>query len=159
MSHTARITRPVQYLRSSNLFFVPVLRQRLSFAALVQEALHSLELDSEWNASEDLIAVVLPKSVEPSLREAIARLDTTDNPGISLIVAHVPQVGSREVFPVTPCDAMIEGVRIAHERHCPIEFVDLDVSPANLLKGPCIKDPNWADDTLTSLIGSRNILI
>jgi hypothetical protein len=158
MSHTSRTTRPVQYLRSSNLFFVPVLRQRLSFAVLVQEALHSLELDSEWSASEDLIAVVLPKSVEPSLRVAITRLEETDNPGISLIVAHVPQVGSREIFPVTPCDAMIEGARIAYERHCPIEFIDLELSPANLLKGPCIKDPNWADDTLTSLIGIEKYL-
>jgi hypothetical protein len=147
------MTRTDSYLRSGNLFFVPVIRQRLSFAALVQATLNSLEADTEWSKSEDLIAVALPRSIEPSLRKAIKHLNDAVQPTVSLIVAHVPGVGSREVFPVTPCDGMIEATRIADERGCPIEFVDLETSPANILKGPCITDPNWADDTLVRLIG------
>ena len=153
MTRMTPASAPEPYLKAENIYFVPVLRQRLTFAALVRQALTALETEKEWSRTEDLIAVALPNSVERPLRDAIDHLNERDQPLVSLIVAYVPGVGAREVFPVTPCDAMIEAARIACQREYPLEFVDLDISPANILRGPCIKDPNWADDTLINVIG------
>lgn len=140
------------YLQCQDLYFIPVLRNRLAFAVLVRRALHKLQSEAPWG-QEDLIAVALPPSVKAHLRKAIKLL-----PKVSLISASVLEEGVKEVFPVTPCDSMIEAVRTADEHGWPIEFIDLEVSPGNLLRGPCVKDPNWPDDLLVNVLGIERYL-
>jgi len=141
------------YIAHGNLYFVPVLRQRLAFAALVRRSLHELNGETSWSATEDLIAVVLPPSVRTSLAEAIGGL-----PRVSLLLATMPGAGAREVFPVTPCDAMVEAARVALEHDYALEFIDLETAPGNLLRGPCLRDPMWPDDSLVDMLGPKRYL-
>jgi len=132
-----------------NLAFVPVLRQRLQFAILVRRAMANLQAKAPWDPGQDLIVVTLPPSMEEPLAEAIEGL-----PNVSLLVAEVGGGQGREVFGVTPADAMVEAVRTAKEHDWPVEFADVDLSVGNLLAHDlCVRDPEWPDDSLVHLIG------
>jgi hypothetical protein len=133
------------YLQSSNIFFVPLLRNHLNFAVLVQRAIHELMLDKR-----DLIAVGLPLSVQASILEAITKL-----PRVSLIISSLNESDQREVFPVTPCDGIIEGVRTALERDIPLQFVDQEIAPGHLIDHFCIADEGWPDDGLALQHGAE----
>lgn len=133
------------YIRQGNIFFVPVLRQHLNFAVLVQQALHNLEFDHH-----DLIAVELPASVEKPIREALQKL-----PKISLVITSVSDSDQREVFPVTPADAIIEGIRMAIDHNIPLEFIDQELPPGHLMDRVCIADETWPDDALVLKHGAE----
>ncbi|GHO48962.1 hypothetical protein [Ktedonospora formicarum] len=137
--------KPDPYIRQGNIFFVPVLRHRLNFAVLVQQAFHELGLDHH-----DLIAVELPASAEKPLREALQRL-----PSISLAILSVSDSDQREVFPVTPADALIEGIRTAIDRDIPLAFIDQELTPGHLTDRICIEDAPWPDDALALKHGAE----
>lgn len=140
------------YLHNDNLYFVPVIRNRLAFAVLFRKALQELNSERLWN-NEDLIAVALPPSTQKELQNAIQLL-----PKITLLLAKDAGEEVQEVFPITPCDPMIEAVRTASERDLPIKFIDLEISPRNLLQKECLRDPQWADDTLIEAVGIERYL-
>lgn len=142
------------YIQCGNLYFVPILRNRLSFATLVHRAFHELHEQSHW-CSEDLIAVTLPPSLRGAVEKAVNRL-----PRVSLLQVRVEGEGQREIFPVTPCDGRIEAIRTGWDKHnnWPVEFVDLEISPGNLLRGPCVQDPDWPDDSLVHYLGVERYL-
>lgn len=126
------------FVGHGNIYFVPIIRQRLNFAVLVQRAVDELKLDEQ-----DLVAVEMPMSVSASVQTAIEKL-----PKVSLVIASLSGWDQREVFPVTPCDGIVEAVRIATERGIPLQYIDQEVAPGNLVDRHCMSDPNWPDDSL-----------
>lgn len=126
------------WIQHNNIYIVPVLRQRLNFAVVVQNAAHRLQLDGQ-----DLIAVELPASALQKMKEAIEHL-----PRVSLVIASVSGQDQREVFPVTPCDAVVEAIRISIERGLPLECIDREIAPAHLWQRHCLQDADWPDDGL-----------
>ena len=42
---------------------------------------------------------------------------------------------------------------MAGENDWPIEFIDLEISPGNMYRSPCNKDPDWPDDMLIETLG------
>ena len=148
---------PDSYIRLDNLFFVPVIRQRLNFAVLVRRAVHDLEQAGRAASrlqrplpldGRDLIAVALPESVRAHVEESIR-----DFPKVSLVIATLSRADHREVFPVTPCDGIIEAMRIADERMVPLRCIDREVPPGHLGGRTCVSDPDWPDDTLALQVG------
>jgi hypothetical protein len=144
------------YVRLNNLYFVPVVRQRLNFAVLTRRALAELP---DWD-DRDLIAVALPASVAPAVRTA---LKEGDRGGpvlpVSLIVSswrdeHL----THEVFPVSPADALIEAVRFADERRLPLEWIDQELAPGSLRQRACLQAADWPDDGLALRWGAERYL-
>ena len=129
---------PLSYLKHGEIHFVPILRQRLNFAVLVQRAIHELKLDKQ-----DLIAVALPQSIADSIQKAIDKLPT-----ISFITTTLRSSDKREVFPVTPADGMIEAIRTAQERSIPLRYIDQEVPSGHLVNRHCISYQDWPDDAL-----------
>lgn len=134
------------------LFFVPVLRQRLNFAVLVRRALRDL---APWT-DRDLIAVALPPSVLSVVRGAV-RTEPEVLP-VSLVIAKWGDSDYREVFPITPCDGVIEAIRYAVENRRPVEAIDRDIKPGNLIQRRCLDDPGWPDDDLALRWGPARFL-
>lgn len=124
------------YLKHNNIYFVPILRQRLNFAVLVQRAAHELGL-----GRQDLIAVALPQSIRDSVEVTIRKLPT-----VSFITTSLRRSDQREVFPITPADGMIEAIRTAQEWGIPLEFIDQEVIPGHLVDRHCISYQDWPDD-------------
>jgi hypothetical protein len=139
---------PEPFVQHGNVYFVPVIRQRLNFAVLVQRAVGRLGLNDE-----DVIAVALPNSLREPLAAALAKL-----PFVSLIIASLDAAKLREVFPVTPCDGMVEAIRIATERKIPFECIDREIAPGHLRGRSCIRDFDWPDDGLALHLGAREYL-
>jgi hypothetical protein len=124
------------------LYFVPVLRQRLTFAVLVQRAMREL---TPWTR-QDLIAVALPPSVLTAVRSAVqVRAGVLP---VSLVLADWGDTEYREVFPITGCDGIIEAVRLAVDRDLPVEAIDREIKAGNLIGRRCLDDPEWPDDEL-----------
>src|SRR5262245_13263059 len=99
------------FTQIQNVYFVPIQRQRLTFAVLVRRALKALE---PWT-SDDMVAVAVPASVTPALGDIVnAHRNVTPFP-VKLIVAKWPEGEYREVFPVTPSDGIVEAIRYATE--------------------------------------------
>jgi hypothetical protein len=119
--------------------------------------LEALQQKLPWDPAQDLIAVTLPPSMKEKLREATQRL-----PEVSVLLAISDEKKGKmrqwEVFGVTPCDAMVEAVRTAWEARWPIEFIDLEVLPGNILHDTCVRDPGWPDDWLVNKIGAEAYL-
>ena len=143
---------PAAFMTAGNVHIVPVLRNRLAFAITVRRALAALQAIRPWR-SDDLIAIVLPPSVIDSLRTAIRRL-----PHVSLVFLQVDDERGKEVLAVTPCDGMIEALRTADENGWPVELVDLEISPGNLQRAGCLRDPEWPDDTFALTLGVERYL-
>ncbi|NUR60752.1 MAG: hypothetical protein HOV87_19130 [Catenulispora sp.] len=140
------MSRP--FIAQGGIHFVPVLRHRLNFAVMVQRAVHDLGLDEH-----DLIAVALPESVREPMLQAIGRL-----PRVNLVISAVSTGEQREVFPVTPSDALVEAVRTAAERGIPLRFLDQEVAPAHLIDHFCLADNAWPDDGLALRTGAERYL-
>jgi hypothetical protein len=154
---------PLPYIEHdpTRLFFVPVLRQRLNFAVLVQRALREL---APWT-DRDLIAIALPPSVLVAVRgalrspgDALAGSPPRKALPVSLVIASWGDSDYREVFPITPCDGVIEAVRYAEENHRPIEAIDCEIKPGHLIPRRCLDDPNWPDDDLVLRWGPARYL-
>ena len=126
------------FIEQGGIYIVPTVPQRLSFAVLVQRAFERLEL-----TADDVVAVALPPSLEIELHYGIAEL-----PRVSLITGAVEAEVEREVFPVTPCDGMVEAVRTAAEKGLKLRLVDREVTPGALIERSCFGDPDWPDDGL-----------
>src|SRR5579862_753099 len=145
------------YVKMDNLFFVPVISQRLNFAILVQRAVSAIESSIEGPLNEeDLMAVALPSSVRPHVEAAIRKLPT-----VSLVITSITSSSGsdhREVFPVTPCDGIIEAIRTALEKNIPTEFIDCEISPAQLARRVCMRDPNFCDDAAVLVWGAQEYL-
>jgi hypothetical protein len=143
----------ISYIRQQNIFFVPILRHRLNFAVLVRRALRQL---GPWT-DQDLIAVALPPSVGVVVRMEVQGQRYGVLP-VSLVIANWEDGIQQEVFPVTPCDGIVEAVRVASERDLPLEFIDQELSPGNLVMRQCLLDPQWPDDDLVLRWGSLRYL-
>jgi len=145
------------FIKHKNLYFLPVLPQRLNFAVLVQRAVYQLDQDHIGILNqEDLIAVSLPQSIRKYLESAINELPT-----ISLLVAFAKtsnNVDPREVFPVTPGDGIIEAIRIANKRRIPLKFIDREVSPTLLRNRSCAINPDFPDDGFALEYGPQEYL-
>lgn len=95
---------------------VPALHGQWRFAALVRRAF-ALE-------RPDAIAVELPRTLEDTIRQGVARL-----PWLT-VVAHddfdenLEKI--RQIVPIIPDDALIEAVRLGVENGVPVHFIDRD---------------------------------
>jgi hypothetical protein len=136
------------YMQVGSLYLVPVLRSRLSFALLFRRAFEHLSAITTWDGRQDLLCVSLPPAVRSCVLKGIGKL-----PMISQIWAESSTDSAREVFPVTPCDAFVEAVRLSMERTLSIQFLDVDIAPGNILRPPCERDPGWPDDGFLQLVG------
>jgi hypothetical protein len=143
------------YIQQDNLYFIPVIRQRVNFAFLVRCALEAVEQDEPWDPEQDLIVVGYPASIRSILYKAISLL-----PKLSLVIASTNNRDDlhREVFPITPADGLIEAVRLSLDRKLPLELVDREFAPGNLTHDVCIKNPNWPDDSLALILGVEKYL-
>jgi hypothetical protein len=141
------------YLQVGNLYFVPVIRQRLNFAVLVRQALRALP---GWGG-EDLLAVAVPPSAGPHLRAAVAGQAGPLLP-ISLLIATWKGEAHHEVFPVTPADGTVEAIRCAEQFGWPIEWIDQDIVPGNLRLRACLRTMDWVDDGLALCCGAAAFL-
>ena len=133
------------YIRHNSIYFVPVWRHHLNFAVLVQRAVQQLQL-----SQQDLVAVELPQSAAKPVLAAIAKL-----PRVSLVISTLRDSDQREVFGITPCDGIVEGIRVAIEQQIPLQFIDQEIPPGHLLNHVCIPDENWPDDGLALQYGAE----
>jgi hypothetical protein len=136
------------YLQCANIFFVPIVRQRVNFAVLIRRVNDALELDDQ-----DAIAVALPPSVYPFVRQAIDHF-----PALRLVIASLDATHFREVFPVAPGDGLVEAIRIANEREIHLECIDRELAPGHLMGHQCEPSPNWPDDGFALQLGARRYL-
>jgi hypothetical protein len=132
------------FVRIQNVYFIPIRRNRLAFAVLVRRALHALE---PWT-SDDLLAVALPRSVCGELTRVVETHLHDDPFPVKLIAARWPGGPFREIFPITPCDGIVEAVRYALENGIRWEGIDREIVPGNLIDRTCLDDPLAADDEL-----------
>lgn len=135
-------------VKIDNLYLVPVLRNRLCFALLFRKALEQISESVAWDGSQDLICISLPPTIQAAVTKGIHKL-----PWISQIWTESSNNSAKEIFSVTPCDALIEAARLAMERDWSVRFIDLDVMPGNIMRHPCQRDPSWPDDSFVQLIG------
>jgi hypothetical protein len=141
--------KPLYYIRHGNIAFAPIMRRRLSFAVMVRRAAEQLGL-----ARGDSIAVELPPSIEPYFKRAVAGLPRI----VKVIVAADTPSGPQEAFPVTPCDGIVEAVRLAKEREIHVEYIDAEVSPAALWQRHCMLDDSWPDDDYALYCGAEQYM-
>jgi hypothetical protein len=141
------------FIKEGNVFIVPTLRNRLVFAAQVQNALRDLSDAAPWDGTKDAICVSLPWSLKSALTSAISRL-----PKARVILANDSESTAREVLPVTPADAFIEAVRSADDLSSHVEFIDIEILPGNLMQNPCQRFPDWLDDSLIDAVGIESYL-
>ena len=142
---------PSMFIRVENLYLMPVLRSRLAFAALFRRALNQLfQGQPPWDGREDLICVSLPPSLEGPILEGVEML-----PRVSQVWAQAADNAGREIFAVTPSDAFVEAIRTARDKRLAIRFIDMEIMPGNILRHPCQREPDWADDSFVDLIGVR----
>ena len=138
MTDPARKIEPLPYVRcGGNVYAVPSLHGRVRFAGLVREAFFDLRPDA--------IAVEFPATLEPSIREGVARLPYLSVVGYEDYNAEIEKV--QQILPITPDDSLVEAVRLGEEHGVPVHFIDRDV--VGYLGEP-IRAP---DDYLTERIG------
>lgn len=95
--------------------FVPCAHRRVTFAEHVRRAA------LEWRP--DVIAVELPATLEPWIVRGAARL-----PQVSAVCWEEEAFPGRlSTLPIDPCDALVEGVRLAVENEIPLALIDLDL--------------------------------
>ena len=135
------------YEAFGRFLFVPVVRERLAFAVVVQRLSQQLKL-----GTGDIVAVEMPDSVgrrlQASLHDPDAFLD------VHLIMTRESRArkiasAPREVFAITPCDAVVEAVRIAMATRARIEYIDAELDPSSLRERTCqhaddLPDDSWA---------------
>ena len=150
----------MMYVQQGNVFFVPVLRERLAFAIAVQRVFRQLKV-----SRRDLVAVELPDPVRTRISDLLrpgSFLDvqvmmarsTANRPGTQVGSGTLEDAaGMFEVFPVTPCDAVVEAMRSAEELGCRVVGIDLDIVPEQLPQRSCSYEHEWPDDTLALEMG------
>lgn len=142
------------FIREGKLWIVPIIRQRLNFTVLVRRAFHALE---PWT-SEDAVAVALPRFVGRKMVGLLRDVQDRSVLPVRLIVASWGETDYREVFPVTPADGLVEAVRSATENGLPLNFVDRDIRPGNLVNRTCLSDAEFPDDGLVCMRGAHHYL-
>jgi hypothetical protein len=95
---------------------VPVLHGQWRFAALVRRAF-AVE-------RPDVIAVELPRTLEPSIRDGVGRLPWLTVVGHDDFDENLEKI--QQIVPVVPDDALIEAVRLGVETGVPVHFIDRD---------------------------------
>ncbi|MCB9641431.1 MAG: hypothetical protein H6727_21225 [Myxococcales bacterium] len=108
------------------IFCVPCLHYCVEFADIVRRAVAWLQPDA--------IAVELPPTLAPALRQAISHL-----PALSVLFYH-NQEDQPLYLQVEPTDALIEAVRSGMEKQIPLHFVDIDVDYVHQHQDP-LPDP------------------
>jgi hypothetical protein len=170
------------YIRHGNIFVVPIIHHRINFAVLVHRAASdafnlavktTTPKADPLHCRQDLVAVALPDSirseVEPVVRaypkilssaaEAMnSPLPTSELPKVALVIAKLSGDEHREVFPVSPCDGVVEAIRLALEYNIPLEFVDRNIEPGHLALRSCQYEPDWSDDSLVLRLGAEPYL-
>ena len=142
-------------IRHDRFRFVPIVPARINFAVLVRRAVTQVKQHS----GHFVLAVQLPRSIEGPFREAIAAL-----PRVSLLVAHPRgerrQLVEGEVFPITPCDGIVEAVRLAaaDADGITLRCIDSEIAPPSLMRRQCLPNPNWPDDRLVLVRGAADYL-
>ncbi len=134
------------YINIDNFYFVPIQRFRLAFAELVRRALLTLDAETKWT-DEDLITVSLPPSVGRETDKYLAE-NEGESLEVSLLFAAWDDGDVREAFAISPCDGLIEAIRLATELCVEKAFIDKEIAPGNLVRKRCLDDPNWPDDSL-----------
>jgi hypothetical protein len=101
-----------------NIFLVPILHGRIEFSRALRQAIRDL--------SPDIVAVELPRGMEPIYAQAVARF-----PYLSYITAATLGEADQGVplWRIEPTDPFCEAVRTAVELEIPVRFVD-DIEPA-----------------------------
>ena len=105
------------FIAQGSIRAVPSLHGHYRFAALVRRA-----FCAERPAA---IAVELPATLEPALREGVARLPYLSVVGYQDFNEALEPITN--IVPVTPDDSLIEAVRLGSAEGVPVHFIDRDV--------------------------------
>ncbi len=139
------------FLSCGTTSIVPVIRERLSFAVLVQRAFKELTL-----AAGDIVAVDLSADLAPTINRAIEE----NLPNVSLVLTSPDNDSGTpiEAIAITPSDGRIEAIRSARELGIPFAYVDMPIAPAHLIGRGCTQDPEFVDDTYVLSVGVNRYL-
>ncbi|MFF1615690.1 hypothetical protein ACFVYA_48840 [Amycolatopsis sp. NPDC058278] len=131
------------YLAVQKVYIVPVMRNRLNFCVLFRQAFEELKL-----GPRDLIAVEVPAHIKDAYLECVA-----DLPKVSVVHTAGDDGKTREIFTITPCDAVAEATRTARENGIDVAFIDRTLSPSALEGRQCVDNPAWPDDGFALIKG------
>ncbi len=120
------MTRKNEAIEWRNTRFVPIIHNRVEFAAEVRRQFHEFR--------PDCIAVEYPATLRKQILEAAARL-----PFLS-VVYYPEEDGGLIYLLVEPTDGQVEAIRLAREAGVPIHFVDRDTEGYPLDRSP-MPDP------------------
>ncbi|HUJ75038.1 MAG TPA: hypothetical protein VL359_09275 [bacterium] len=105
------------YVQAGSIYAVPSLHGQWRFAMLVRLAFHHVRPQA--------IAVELPDTLEPAIREGVQRLPYLSVVAYEDFTEEMDKV--RQILPVTPEDSLVEAVRLGLEHGVPVHFIDRDV--------------------------------
>ncbi|MBM7488123.1 hypothetical protein ACVWWI_006326 [Bradyrhizobium sp. USDA 3686] len=145
-----------------NVFLVPIIPNRVSFAILVLRALDELEesppsgIGREPLDDRDIVAVTLPELAAEAYQEALQCLPTIS----VLLLGNTVQSGPeyRELLSVGPTDGFTEALRSAGERRCKVRFLDIPLDPSALIKNCASAFPPSFDDGTILSVGAAEFL-
>ena len=112
--------------QAENIHILPICHYHIEFAHLVRQAIDTM--------APQAIAVELPATLEPKIRQAIERL-----PFLSVLLYETKR-GDSIYWVIEPADPLIEAVRYGQEKGIPIFFVDVDAGDYPLFRDP-LPDP------------------
>ncbi len=143
-----------------NVFLIPVLPSRISFAILVRRALSEIEgQETEIGGvlgGSDTILLSLPAVVERIYLEAVDNLPSASVLFLQRNIQSGPD--HREILSVNPVEGFTEAARSATERRCPIVFADAPIDPASLLRDCSKGFPPIFDDGAVLVAGVSSFL-
>lgn len=144
-----------------NVFFVPVIPGRVSFAILAARAFK--EWDEEVRRSgdgctdgRDVVAVSLPECIEDEYMTALSGLP---RPSVLFLRCRAQEGDEyRELISVSPTDGFTEAARQAQARKCGLRFIDMTIDPSQLLRDCGSAFPQSFDDGIVLSAGVRDFL-
>jgi hypothetical protein len=133
------------YEEHDGLLFVPVIRERLVFAVIVQRVVQELDL-----GAGDILAVEMPERVGQQMKPAWEDPDALLQ--VRLIMTReeddqLKGLAPREVFAITPTDAVVEAVRLARKKRIRLACIDAELQPSTLSHRDCTYFDDFPDDT------------
>jgi hypothetical protein len=95
----------------------------------------------------DTVAIDCPSFVLEDLESRIAQF-----PDASVLTISTSE-GDQEVFPVVPCDGIVEAIRVARKHESELVCVDADFSAALFWNRHCFREQDWPDDEFAVQMG------
>lgn len=145
-----------------NVFLVPVIPGRISFAILAARAFkewdeEGLEYGGGGLDDRDIVALSLPECLADCYVAAIADLP---RPSV-LFLSHQNQQGGefRELVSISPTDGFTEAARQAATRNCRLRFIDIVVDPSQIVRDCSSAFPQSFDDGAVLLAGVHDFMV